>query len=247
MNVVVKADERIPTLEATRVKIAIKQLERRVSKLEAQAAVSAQAEMRIEISKLYDFLTTSEMQEFARLYRAGDAPAMRMIILRSTTRRERYPLLWLGLHRHRSGHPAIPEPWSVEAEIEALRNDVARMWEWRGLALDLDALTTDDLTILDHLLPKWTYGLAYWFFVKQIATPTEIEAVLAKVVLVARAIDRDDSGQIIAWEDVGRPLNWGDLKLDPATFPWEEWRKWEDQRKADKSSWRRSPPETRTK
>jgi hypothetical protein len=228
------------------VKIAIKQLKRRVSKLEAQAAVSAQAEMRIEIDKLYDFLTTSEMQEFARRYKAGDEPAMRMIMLRSTTRRERYPLLWEGLHRHH-GDPTIPEPWSVEAEIEALRNDVAMMWEWRGLALDLDALTTDDLTILDHLQPKWTSGLAYWFFVKRIATPTEIEAVLAKVLLVARAIDRDKSGQIIAWEDVGRPLSWGDLKLDPATFPWEEWRKWEDWRKADDSPWRRSRPESHIK
>jgi hypothetical protein len=68
--------------------------------------------------------------------------------------------------------------------------------------------------------------------VKRIATPSEIEAVLAKVLFVARAIDRDKSRQIIAWEDVGRPLNWDDLKLDPATFPWEEWRNWEERRKA---------------
>ena len=115
------------------------------------------------------------------------------------------------------------------------------------MALDLDALTPNDLTVLDALQPKWSVGLAYWFFVKRIATPSEIEAVLAKVSFVARAIDRDKSGQIIAWEDVGRPLNWDDLKLDPATFPWEEWRKWEAWRKADDSPLRRSQSHTEKK
>jgi len=105
------------------------------------------------------------------------------------------------------------------------------MWEWRGLALNLDALTTHDLTILDHLQPKWSLGLAYWNCVKTIATPTEIEAVLAKVLLVARAIERDKSGKIISWENIGRPLNWTDLKLDPDTFPWQEWRRLQDARK----------------
>ena len=119
--------------------------------------------------------------------------------------------------------------------IEALRDDVALMWEHRGLALDLDALTPDDLTVLDALQPKWSMGLAYWSFVKRIATPPEIEAVLAKVLFVSRSIKRDESGETIAWENLGRPLNWHDLHLDPATFPWEEWRK------AGKapSSWRR--------
>ena len=227
-------------------KISIRQLKRRVSKLEAQAAVLARAEMDIDIQKLFDFLTSSEIAELIRIWKSEDHPdhpAIREIMLRSSTRRERYPLLWEGVHRRRSGHAAIPKLWSVEAEIEALRNDVAMMWEGRGLVLDLDALTTADLTILDHLLPKGIWGLAYWNYVQRIATPTEIEAVLAKVIFVARAIDRDNADfnwKTTAWEDVGRPLNWDDLKLDPATFPWDEWRKREDWRKADDSPWRRS-------
>jgi len=228
------------------VKIAIKQLKRRVSKLEAQAAASAQAEMRVDIRKLFEFLTSSEIEEFVRLLESGDHPdhpASREIMLRSSTRREQYPLLWEGLHRHRSGHPRIPKLWSVEAEIQALRDDVVLMWERRGLALDLDALTTDDLTILDHLQPKWGAGLAYWDFVWRIAKPTEIDAVLAKVLLVARAIDpynADFNWKTTAWENVGRPLNWHDLRLDPATFPWDKWRKQEGGRKAEDTPWRPS-------
>ena len=133
-------------------KIGIKQLKRRVSNLEAQAAVSAQAEAGKAIEKLYAFLTESEIQEFARIFAEdADHPKVDEIVLRSTTRREQYPLLWEGVHRRRGHDLTTPEPWSVEAEIEAIRNDIALMWEHEGLALNLDALTTYDLTILDHL------------------------------------------------------------------------------------------------
>jgi hypothetical protein len=215
-----------------RVKIRIKQLERRVSILEAQAHVSAEAEAAARIRELCDFWTSSEINEYVHfLEQDADHHKLNEMVLRSTTRREQYPNLWFGIHQRRGGDLAIPEPWSAEAEIEAIRNDVALMWEWRGLALNLDALTTHDLTILDYLQPKWSLGLAYWNRVKTIATPTEIEAVLAKVLLVARAIERDKSGKIISWENIGRPLNWTDLKLDPDTFPWQEWRRLQDARK----------------
>jgi hypothetical protein len=220
----------------------VKQLERRLINLETHARASVTEMEDDEIERVFQFLTFPEMGELARIW--GELgvghPTAREITLRSTTRRERYPLLWEGVHRNRSGHPAIPDPWSIEAEIEALRNDVAINWEPRGLALDLDTLTPDDLTILDHLQPKWTMGLAYWHFVKRIATPSEIEAVLAKVFLVARSNGRDEYGlpmtsNEMTWEDVLRPLTWADLKLDPATFPWAEHREWERLR----SSWRR--------
>jgi hypothetical protein len=198
----------------------------------------------IEAEQLCIFFTSSELEELSHAAGSGDNLARKEIRLRAITRRDRYPLLWEGLHRHRIDHPAIPKPWSVEAEIEALRKDVAIMWEGTGLALDLAALTPDDLTVLDHLQPKWTGGLAYWQFVACIATPTEIEAVLAKVLLVSRAIDRnkfDIDWETTLWEDVGRPLNWQDLDLDPATFPWDVWRRCEERRKVGgaPTSWRR--------
>ena len=151
-------------------KIRIKQLERRVSILEAQAHVSAEAEAAARIRELCDFWTSSEINEYVHfLEQDADHHKLNEMVLRSTTRREQYPDLWFGIHQRRGGDLAIPEPWSAEAEIEAIRNDVALMWEWRGLALNLDALTTHDLTILDHLQPKWSLGLAYWNCVKTIA------------------------------------------------------------------------------
>src|SRR5260370_18001273 len=96
----------------TRGKIAMRQIKRRLSRLEAQAAVSAKAKISIDIEKLFDFLTFPEMEEFKRIWGelGVDHPTARDIMLRSTTRRERYPLLWKGFDRTPSGHPKIPPP-----------------------------------------------------------------------------------------------------------------------------------------
>src|SRR5262249_30073828 len=72
------------------------------------------------------------------------------IVLRSATRRGRYPLLWLPLGEWRRD-PIITEPWSADREIEALRKEVVMNWERRGLALRLDALTPWELGIMDRL------------------------------------------------------------------------------------------------
>ena len=229
-------------------KIAMKQLERRLVKLEAWAAASAKAKSNNELVRCFDrfyhFLTDLEQNEFMRLLEElGENLTLEQlqahpseIILRSTTRRERYPLLWRSLNKDRS-LAVVAEPWDAEAEIKALRSGVAISWELRGLALVLDTLTIDDLTIIDHLR-----SASYWRPIVYIATPAEIELVLAKVQLDARAAtnERDKSGFPIAWEEVHRPLTWADLKLNPATFPWDLRRELE--RYGDLSRWRRSGP-----
>jgi hypothetical protein len=159
------------------------------------------------------------------------------IILRSTTRRERYPLLWRSLHKNRS-HAVVAEPWSAESEIKALRSGVAISWEGRGVALVLDTLSIDDLTIIDHL----RVASLNWCPLAYIATPAEIELVLAKVQLDARAAtnERDKFGFPVAWEEIHRPLSWADLNLNPATFPWDVRRQLEPY--CNLSWWRRSGP-----
>jgi hypothetical protein len=161
-------------------------------------------------------------------------PAFIEIMLRSTTRSERYRILWcFGENR---SHPVVAEPWSAEAEIEALRSEVAISWERRGLALVLDALTPDDLTIISRLL------FPDWFHIVRFATLAEIEQVLAKVQLDARAAttERNESGFPVEWEELRRPLTWADVNLDPATFPWWYRRQWEQARPGEASSWWRS-------
>jgi hypothetical protein len=63
------------------------------------------------------------------------------------------------------------------------------------------------------------------------STPSEIEKAfailggqqigvdIAKVWLYARVDERDQHGYPATWQDVGRPLTWADLELDPASFP----------------------------
>src|SRR5947208_2514554 len=105
----------------TRRRIVVKELERRLRKLEAHAAVSAEAEMDAAIDRLIWGLTKSEVDELARIWsELGDVTveelrahsAAREIILRSTTRREK-----------------------------TFRTEVAIKWERKGLCLDLEALT----------------------------------------------------------------------------------------------------------
>ena len=158
------------------------------------------------------------------------------IIARSSTRRESYPRLWLAWDL-RGSSPTVPHPWSAEAEIEALRKTVAMAWKRKGLALDLEALTPDDLTIVNELRANAHGELGSWGRVLYIATPSEIEPILARVTLVARATSRYEFGIPAAWEDVGRPLTWPDLELSPATFPWPVRHEWEQRTGRDSSWW----------
>jgi hypothetical protein len=50
-----------------------------------------------------------------------------------------------------------------------------------------------------------------------VKSPDEID--IAKVWLYARVDERDQHGYPATWQDVGRPLTWADLELDPASFP----------------------------
>jgi hypothetical protein len=165
----------------------MKQLERRLIKLEAWAAASANAESKSKVKSFFDrfyhFLTDPEKKKFVRLLgELGKNLTLEQlqahpseIILRSTTRRERYPLLWRSLNKDRS-HAVVAEPWSAEAEIKALRSQVAINWEGRGLVLVLDTLSIDDLTIIDHL----RVASLYWRPIVYIATPAEIELCLQR-------------------------------------------------------------------
>jgi hypothetical protein len=148
----------------------------------------------------------------------GDHPAAKEIVQRSITRRERYPNIWLPLCGAWRRDPIIREPWSEAAEIEALRNEVARDWERRGLALILDELTPAELGIVKRLQDSGYHTLGTWGRVQYLVkSPDEIE--IAKVWLYARVDERDQHGYPATWQDVGRPLTWADLELDPASFP----------------------------
>src|SRR5947208_2928073 len=107
----------VPTRRDRAADFALPKIETAGDARKAQAAVSAEAKTSIEFEKLGDFLTSSEIEELARIWGelGVDHPTAHEIVLRSTTRSERYPVLWEGLHRRRIGHPKIPQPWSVDA------------------------------------------------------------------------------------------------------------------------------------
>ena len=102
----------------------IKRLERRIDKLEALAGLSAEARQAQEFSKLLAFLTTAEVKIAIDLHTEivalteeetikiglDDASRQKLddlkdacakLYLRSTTRQERYPLLWSSFDRVR--------------------------------------------------------------------------------------------------------------------------------------------------
>ena len=123
-------------------------LERRLVKLESRTAALARADTNSEIEDLIKFLTPGEVDDLVRVWRdVGENFTLRQlhthavvkgIIARSSTRCDRYPLLWLAWDL-RGSSPTVPHPWSAEAEIEALRKTVAMAWKRKGLALDLEA------------------------------------------------------------------------------------------------------------
>jgi hypothetical protein len=228
----------------------MKQLQRRLSKLEALVAASAKAEMKSKIEsflqdfdeRIGDFLTKAEtdlfydlLEEVKSLEQLQAHPAFTEITLRSTTRRNRYRRLWRSSDKNRS-HVVVAEPWSAEAEIEALRSEIAMRWERMGLALVLDELTLDDLTIFDRLVP------ARWFSIVRFAKPDELETVLARVQLDGRAAsnERNEAGFPLKWEELHRPLTLADLNLDPETYPWWYRRQREQAYPGRASSWWRS-------
>jgi hypothetical protein len=198
----------------------MKQLERRIIKLEAPTEAKIKAHSRAEIETLVQFLTSAEAAKLGKIWGelGRDHPAAKEIVQRSATRREHYPRIWLPLCGAWRRDPIIAEPWSEAAEIEALRNEVARQWERRGLALVLDALTPAELGIVKRLQDSGYHTLGTWGRVQYLVkSPDEIE--IAKVWLYARVDERDKHGYPATWQDVGRPLTWADLELDPATFP----------------------------
>ena len=192
----------------------MKQLERRLIKLEAHTEIKTKVRSRAEIESLVQFLAGSEAARLAEILHelGGNHPAASEIVQRSATRREHYPRIWLPLCGAWRPDPIIAEPWSAEAEIEGLRNEVARDWERRGLALVLDALTPAELGIVKRLQDSGYHTLGTWGRVQYLVkSPDEID--IAKVWLYARVDERDQHGYPATWQDVGRPLTWADLEL----------------------------------
>jgi hypothetical protein len=227
----------------------VRQLERRLIKLEARAAVSSTNELESESKNIIKFLSSSELSQLIcicgtlrpdlTLEQLRSDPAASQIILRSITRRELYPLLWLDSDLcHKD---SIADPWSSSAEIETLRAEVAMNWLRKGLRLGLGELTPDDLTIVDRLRANPSDAIGTWVQVLYLATPNEIEPLLAHVQLDARSASWrqfNDFAESAAWDNVCRPLTWADLDLNPATFPWPVRREWEARTGRNSSWWR---------
>jgi hypothetical protein len=156
-----------------RAKIAIKQLRHRIGKLEATIRVQPDPdqmrEAKREVEEYQEFswnddliLEAIKLGQDKRNLAMGDPKLQAEFSLKSAHfrrkfefRRDRCPLLWKSLmmdpDQRRWFHP-VPEPWSVDAEIQALANSVARKWEDNiGLSLVLDKLTPDDLTVMAYL------------------------------------------------------------------------------------------------
>lgn len=116
-------------------------------------------------------------------------------------------------------------------------------WIRKGLRLRLENLTPDDLTVIQRLRAKPLGEIGTWERVLYLATPNEIEPLLAQVQLDARTAswrkfnDFAESGSA-AWDNVCRPMTWADLDLNPATFPWPVRREWEARTGRDSSWWR---------
>jgi hypothetical protein len=198
----------------------VKQLERRVTKLECATVTSTNTEDDREIAVLVEFLSSPEVTELIHLLsEPGNEAAAEEIKQRSAIRREQYPVAWWAWPVGRS-HPVIAEPWTPEREIEALRNEIAINWERCGLSLILDSLTPMELGLVDRLRAPGAVAMrGTWGRVQHlIATPDDIP--IGKVFFYARAASKeiDAFGNPLTWEDVSRPLTWADLKLDPAAF-----------------------------
>jgi hypothetical protein len=205
----------------------VRQLERRVAKLEK--ANPSTDDPGDEIDRMCEFLSQHEMKELAGTIETlialkKQAVPQEQVALewesykallkkfadRSATRRERYPILYRAIGKY--GNQLIPEPWSEEREIEAFRDQVARNWEQRGLALVLDTLTPTELGIIDRLRGRYSRDLASFDRVSDLVTSPD-EIAIEKVWFYAR-VERGTG----RWVDMGRPLTWADLKLDPANF-----------------------------
>jgi hypothetical protein len=209
----------------------VKQLERRLIKLEAPT--SNRSEVNDFLDQVFEFLTSSELREFAPVeHEVGETltiqqlqahPVASEIMLRSATRRERYPDLW-QIQMSWRHDIVVPRPWSAEREIEVFRTDIALNWEKRGLALGLGGLTPEELPVLEHLRPQLQMDAwrsrnlpATWSYVQRIAALPEIERAAAKIWFDSRATNLLECHQMedIRWEPVERPLTLADLKLDP--------------------------------
>ena len=213
----------------------MKQLERRLLKLEAPATRAAEIDR--EFDMFYNFVTDHELEELISIERELGGvytlqqfeahPLAGEIVMRSATRRQRYPFLW-QIQMWWRDNIAVPRPWSAELEIEVFRSEIALNWEKRGFALGLDGLSPDELRLSEHFRPlphldAWiTRKLpATWSCIRHFATLPRIQQAVAKIWFDSRATNLHECAQMeeLRWEPVERPLTLADLKLDPATFP----------------------------
>jgi len=208
----------------------MKQLERRVAKIEAQTmGLRAQREL-AELRKVTDFVTGAEINALAEIGEENDEYLDRWDELkaRAAIRRQQYPRLWSLPHwEWRTGwSPPLAELWSVECDMEAFRSEIGKHWEWVGFSFLLDKLGARDLEIMDYLrnhgVPVYTVlrFCGSWQRVRQIATLPEIEQTISKVWFDSRVsnADRRVGYDQFEYETVNRQLILADLKLDPADF-----------------------------
>jgi len=208
----------------------MKQLERRVAKIEAQTmGLRAQREL-AELRKVTDFVTGAEINALAEIGEENDEYLDRWDELkaRAAIRRQQYPRLWSLPHWEwrTCWSPPLAELWSVECDMEAFRSEIGKHWEWVGFSFLLDKLGARDLEIMDYLrnhgVPVYTVlrFCGSWQRVRQIATLPEIEQTISKVWFDSRVsnADRRVVYDQFEYETVNRQLILADLKLDPADF-----------------------------
>ena len=208
----------------------MKQLERRVAKIEAQTAgLRAQTEP-AEFKRVIEFISNGELHALVEIGHEGDEYLERWdeFKARAAIRRQQYPRLWSIAYMDwgTDWSPPVAEPWSVESDIDAFRNEISKHWEWIGFCFLLDKLGLRDLEIMDYLrdFGKPIYNVlrfrGSWRRVRNIATLPEIEETISKVWFDSRVINADQKVGFDKFEfgRVNRQLTLADLKLDPADF-----------------------------
>jgi len=178
----------------------MKQLERRIAKLEAQTAGLRTRTELAELERVLEFISSAEIGTLVEIGEENDgfSDKLDQFKARAAIRRQDYPRLWSMPRIWSSGwSPAVEEPWLVEREMDAFRSEIGKHWEWIGFCFLLDKLDHRELEIMDSLRdfgPPHYNCLRFrgsWRRVRNIATVPEIEQTVSKVWFDSRVINVD--------------------------------------------------------